>query len=66
VYLALLVVDVAVKVALTVATFRTAKEVESAGSRVVYAANARGAKVATLVCAVVSVAVIALGARLAF
>jgi PAT family beta-lactamase induction signal transducer AmpG len=65
VYLGLLTVDVAAKVALSVMTFRTANEVESTGSRVVYAANARGAKVATLVCAAVSVAIVALGVRLA-
>ncbi len=65
VYLGLLVVDVAAKAALSVLTFRTAREVENLGSRVVYVANARGAKVATFVCAVVSACIVALGARLA-
>jgi PAT family beta-lactamase induction signal transducer AmpG len=69
VYFGILVVDAAVKVLLTILTFRAAKRAESECARVgdsTYAGNARGARVATVIADVVAVAVLVVGAKLAF
>jgi PAT family beta-lactamase induction signal transducer AmpG len=69
VYFLLLVASAALKVFLTLRVFRVAKETANEAARVgetVYLKNAKGANVATFVCAVVSLAVLALGAVLAF
>jgi len=68
VYLALLVADAVLKVWLTVRALRAASDAESRAAKVgdvAYRGNAKGARVATWVCAAVSVAVLALAAALA-
>jgi PAT family beta-lactamase induction signal transducer AmpG len=66
--LVLLVGSAAFKLFLTVRTYQIARQAAAEAARTgedVYRKNARGAKIATLVCAVVSVTVLVAGAKLA-
>lgn len=67
---ALLVASALLKLFLTYCTFKNAKqasvEAASDGSAVVYVRNARGATIASVICVVVSVAVLVFGYRIAF
>jgi PAT family beta-lactamase induction signal transducer AmpG len=68
-YLALLLGNAAAKIFLGVRAFAFAKAAESEAARIggsVYASNARGAKVATVICGIVTLAVLMLGTKLAF
>jgi MFS transporter, PAT family, beta-lactamase induction signal transducer AmpG len=66
---ALLLGSAALKAFFAWRAFRFAREAESTAARsgeIVYVRNARGAKIATLVCGVISAAVLAFGAGMAF
>ena len=69
VYFFLLVADALVKVFLSVRAFAVSKAAIDAGARIsdtAYTGNAKGARVATVLCAVVSVVVLWVGAALTF
>jgi PAT family beta-lactamase induction signal transducer AmpG len=68
-FFVVLLANVALKGFLTQRTFQLAKLTHDEAAKIgdtVYVGNAKGAKVATLICAVVSVVVLAVGAKLAF
>jgi MFS transporter, PAT family, beta-lactamase induction signal transducer AmpG len=68
-YFVLLLADAGLKVFLGARAFKAASEAEKAGARIgdtAYSGNARGARVATMIAGVFSLAALALGASLAF